>query len=66
MIDPMTKIQYTGSNYADIKALLGNRVLAPYFCMGFTMLSVMTEDGFASVQVGDFIVLGDNGDIRVE
>ena len=66
MIDPMTRIQYTGSNYTDIKALLGNRVLAPYFCMGFTMLSVMTEDGFSSVQEGDFSVLGDNGDIRVE
>ena len=41
----MIRIQYTGSNYQELKEILGDRLLAPYFCMGFTMLSVMTEDG---------------------
>ena len=37
-----TRIQYTGTNYEALKALLGDRLLAPYFCMGFSMLSLMT------------------------
>lgn len=59
----MTRIQYTGSNYDDLKALLGDKLLAPYFCMGFTMLSVLTDDGFISVQEGDFIEVDDNGNV---
>lgn len=61
----MTRIQYTGSNYSEIKDLLGDKVLAPYFCMGFTMLSILTEEGFVSVQECDWIVLDDDGTIRV-
>ena len=57
----MTRIQYTGSNYDELKSLLGDKLLAPYFCMGFTMLSVLTDDGFISVQDGDFIEVDDNG-----
>ena len=34
----MTKLQYTGTNFAEVKALCGNSVLAPYECMGITML----------------------------
>ena len=41
----MTRIQYTGSNYDELKAILGDRLLAPYFCMGLTMLSILTDDG---------------------
>ena len=59
----MTRIQYTGSNYDELKALLGDKLLAPYFCMGFTMLSVLTDDGFISVQEGDFIEVDDNGKV---
>ncbi len=59
----MTRIQYTGSNYDELKSLLGDKLLAPYFCMGFTMLSVMTDDGFISVQEGDFIEVDDNGKV---
>lgn len=59
----MTHIQYTGSNYDELKSLLGDKLLAPYFCMGFTMLSVLTDDGFISVQEGDFIEVDDNGKV---
>jgi hypothetical protein len=59
----MTRIQYTGSNYDELKSLLGDKLLAPYFCMGFTMLSVLTDDGFISVQEGDFIEVDDNGKV---
>ena len=59
----MTRIQYTGSNYDELKSLLGDKLLAPYFCMGFTMLSVLTDDGFISVQEGDFIEIDDNGNV---
>ena len=62
----MTRIQYTGSNYDEIKAILGDKVLAPYFCMGFTMLSVLSDDGFLSVNEGDMIVLDDSGSIWIE
>ena len=59
----MTRIQYTGSNYDELKFLLGDKLLAPYFCMGFTMLSVLTDDGFISVQEGDFIEVDDDGKV---
>ena len=59
----MTRIQYTGSNYDELKSILGDKLLAPYFCMGFTMLSVLTDDGFISVQEGDFIEVDDNGNV---
>jgi hypothetical protein len=62
----MTRIPYTGTNSADIKDALGDKVLAPYFCMGLTILSILTEDGFVNVQEGDIIVIGDDGSVRVE
>ena len=49
----MTRIQYTGNNYDELKALLGDRLLAPYFCMGFSMLSVLTPDGPVTVNECD-------------
>lgn len=52
----ITRIQYTGTNYDELKAVLGDRLLAPYFCMGFSMLSVMTQDGFVSVNEGDYVI----------
>ena len=62
----MVKILYTGSNYDEIKRLFGEKVLAPYFCMGFSMLSLNTGEGFVSVNEGDVIVLEDDGSIRIE
>ena len=62
----MTRIQYTGTNFDELKALFGDRLLAPYFCMGITMLSLMTDDGFVTVQEGDYIVQDEGGKIRVE
>ena len=61
-----TRIQYTGTNYDEVKRLCGERVLAPYFCMGFSMLSVDTGEGFESVNEGDVIVLEEDGTPRVE
>ena len=48
-------ILYTGSNYDEVKRLCGDRVLAPFFCMGFSMLSVDTGNGFVTVNEGDFL-----------
>ena len=59
----MTRIQYTGSNYDELKSHLGDKLLAPYFCMGFTMLSVLTDEGFISVQEGDYVEVDDNGNV---
>ena len=59
----MTRIQYTGTNFDELKSLLGDKLLAPYFCMGITMLSVLTDDGFLTVQEGDFIEIDDNGNV---
>ena len=61
----MQKLQYNGTNYDEVKHLCGDRVLAPYFCMGFSMLSVDTGDGFESVNEGDVIVLEDDGRLKV-
>ena len=51
----MLHLLYTGTNYDEVKRLCGDRVLAPYFCMGFSMLSVDTGDGFVTVNEGDFL-----------
>jgi hypothetical protein len=62
----MTRIQYTGTNYNEVKSLLGDKVLAPYFCMGFSMLSILTDDGFETVHEGDTVVMEDDGRVWVE
>ena len=62
----MTRLIYNGSNYDEIKQLCGDKVLAPYFCMGFSMLSVDTGEGFVSVNEGDAVIVEDDGTIRVE
>ena len=62
----MERVTYNGSNYDEVKRLCGNRVLAPYFCMGFTMLSVDTGDGFVTVNEGDTIVRNDNDSLSIE
>ena len=62
----MTKLIYTGSNYDEVKQLCGDKVLAPYFCMGFSMLSVDTGEGFVSVNEGDAIILEDDGSLQIE
>lgn len=59
------KIQYTGLNYAEIKQFCGEKVLAPYFCMGFSMLSLQTRDGYVSVNEGDWIEKDGDGEFRV-
>ena len=59
----MTRIQYTGTNFDELKALLGDKLLVPYFCMGITMLSVLTDDGFLTVQEGDYVEVDDNGNV---
>ena len=62
----MKKIQYTGTNFDELKAVFGDKLLAPYFCMGITMLSILSDDGFVTVQEGDYIVVDDDGKIRIE
>lgn len=62
----MQKVYYTGTNYNEVKRLLGDKVLAPYFCMGFSMLTIDTGEGFVSVYEGDTIILEDDGTIRIE
>jgi hypothetical protein len=62
----MTKITYTGTNQAEFKEILGDKVLDPYFCMGLTILSILTDDGFLNVQEGDIVVIDDDGSIRIE
>ncbi len=62
----MEKVVYTGTNYDEVKRLCGDKVLAPYFCMGFSLLSVDTGEGFVSVNEGDTIVQEDDGSLRIE
>jgi hypothetical protein len=59
------RVQYTGNNFDEIKELCGDRILAPYFCMGFSMLSLLTDDGFVTVNEGDTILLDDSGKFTV-
>ena len=61
----MNRVQYTGTNYDEVKALCGDKLLSPYFCMGFTMLSLMTEEGFVTVHEGDSVVQDEDGHFSV-
>lgn len=61
----MKSIQYTGLNYKEIKDFAGERILAPYFCMGFSMLSLYTKEGFITVNEGDYIIQNDDGEFSV-
>ena len=61
----MNRVQYTGTNYDEVKALCGDKLLSPYFCMGFTMLSLMTEEGLVTVHEGDSVVQDEDGRFSV-
>ena len=62
----MNRIQFLGTNFDEVKGLLGDKVLAPYICMGISMLSVLTADGFVTVNEGDWIVIDDAGEVTIE
>ena len=61
----MKSIQYTGLNYKEVKYFAGDKILAPYFCMGFSMLSLYTKEGFMTVNEGDYIIQDDDGEFSV-
>ena len=62
----MKRIQYTGNNYAELKQLFGDRLLAPYDCMGFSMLSLMTEEGPVTIYEGNFVTLRSDGSVIID
>lgn len=62
----MEKILYTGLNYPQVKEFCGDMVMAPYFCMGFSMLSLITEEGCITVNEGDTILKDEQGRFFVE
>ena len=39
----MQSVKYTGTNYGEVKALCGDKVLAPYFCMGGWITHVISQ-----------------------
>lgn len=59
------RVQYTGTNYDEVKRLCGDKVLSPYFCMGITMLSLLTDEGFVTVNEGDTIEMDEEGRFAV-
>ena len=62
----MEKILYTGLNYPQVKEFCGDMVMAPYFCMGFSMRSLITEEGCITVNEGDTILKDEKGRFYVE
>lgn len=62
----LEKIQFTGLNDAEVRRFAGEKnVLAPYFCMGFSMLSLKTEEGYISVNEGDWVCRDSSGRLFV-
>ncbi len=59
------RVKYTGFNFDEVKAFCGDKILAPYFCMGFSMLSLFTADGFVTVNEGDVIARDSEGNFFV-
>lgn len=62
----MKKVQYTGLNYNEIREFSDNRILAPYECMGFSMLSMLTDEGYITVNEGDWVCKDDDGKLSIE
>lgn len=62
----MDKILYTGLNYPQVKEFCGDKIHAPYFCMGFSMLSLVTDEGCITVNEGDTIIRDEQGRFYVE
>ena len=60
------KMQYTGLNYPQVQEFCGDKILAPYICMGFSMLSLLGPDGFITVNEGDTICKDEVGNFWVE
>ena len=60
------KIIYTGLNYPQVQEFCGDKILAPYICMGFSMLSLIVPDGFLTVNEGDTICRDGLGNFWVE
>ena len=60
------RVKYTGFNFDEVKEFCGDKILAPYFCMGFSMLSLYTDDGFITVNEGDVIVKDNKGTFYLE
>lgn len=60
------RVKYTGFNFDEVKDFCGDKILAPYFCMGFSMLSLYTDDGFITVNEGDVIVKDNKGTFYLE
>ena len=60
------KILYTGLNYPQVQEFCGDKILAPYLCMGFSMLSLIVPDGFLTVNEGDTICRDGLGNFWVE
>jgi ribosomal protein S18 acetylase RimI-like enzyme len=60
------RILYTGLNYPQIQEFCGDKILAPYICMGFSMLSLIVPDGFLTVNEGDTICRDGLGNYWVE
>ncbi len=59
-------IQFTGTNYALVKAFAGeDKVMAPYFCMGFSLLTLLSGDNLVNVNEGDYIFREADGTFRV-
>ena len=57
----MESLVYTGTNFEEVKRFCGDKVLAPYFCMGFSMLSLETPGGLVTVNEGDTILRTPDG-----
>lgn len=62
----MDRILYTGLNYPQVKEFCGDKILAPYFCMGFSMLSLVTDEGCITVNEGDTILKDEQGRFYVQ
>ena len=61
----MERLVYTGTNFEEVKRFCGDKVLAPYFCMGFSMLSLDTPEGLVTVNEGDTILRAPDGTFSV-
>ena len=59
-------VLYTGGNLPEVERLCGDRLMAPYFCMGFSILTILTENGTVTIDEGDTVILDEDGRIRVE
>ncbi len=58
---PMNALRWDGVNIEEVKEFAGEALMQPHLCMGFVYLYIVTPDGIAQCNEGDWILKDESG-----